>query len=65
MRDHLGRRIGEKFELDWKLPRRDELAIAIRISLTRRGVTWGENLHTDEQWAEMADEIIETLETDH
>ena len=55
----------EKFEPDWKLPRRDELAVAIRISLTRRGVTGCENLQTDEQWAEMADEIIDALETDH
>lgn len=54
----------EKFEPDWKLPPRDELAIAIRLSLTRRGIEWGDNLATDEQWAEMADEIIETLERD-
>lgn len=53
------------FSPDWKLPRRDELAIAFRIALTKRGVTWGETLHTDEQWAEMADEIIVTLEADH
>lgn len=52
------------FNPNWKLLPADELAVHLKLALTRRSVEWGETLHTDEQWSEMSGEILEGLRND-
>lgn len=52
------------FDPNWKLSPVDALAVHLKVALTRRSVSWGTALFTDEQWAEMCQEIIDGVNGD-
>ena len=55
--------MSKPFQPDWRLDQPAALANVLQISLHRRGVRFGDMLSTDEQWAEMCEDIIAMIGT--
>lgn len=51
------------FQPDWRLDAPDALAVHLRIALHRRGIDCS-SMTTDEQWSDLAAEIIDGMRLD-